>query len=110
MDDGWCSHRCRRCRPDRVALARFVGGDRCSDPYHTDGGRPPTSFSSRPPRYCAARRDEGEDRGDPRVACRRWDQVPRTPYETGGGTSDRKSTRLNSSHVAISYAVFCLKK
>src|SRR5690625_5613357 len=34
---------------------------------------------------------------------------------TGGGgpagpVRDRKSTRLNSSHVAISYAVFCLKK
>src|SRR5690625_6852799 len=26
------------------------------------------------------------------------------------GDIDRKSTRLNSSHVAISYAVFCLKK
>src|SRR5207253_9061280 len=26
------------------------------------------------------------------------------------GVGDRKSTRLNSSHVAISYAVFCLKK
>src|SRR5690625_6947240 len=26
------------------------------------------------------------------------------------GIKDRKSTRLNSSHVAISYAVFCLKK
>src|SRR5690625_6006460 len=26
------------------------------------------------------------------------------------GTLDRKSTRLNSSHVATSYAVFCLKK
>src|SRR5207253_9627447 len=26
------------------------------------------------------------------------------------GAIDRKSTRLNSSHVAISYAVFCLKK
>src|SRR5690625_6668056 len=26
------------------------------------------------------------------------------------GRQDRKSTRLNSSHVAISYAVFCLKK
>src|SRR5207253_9977611 len=26
------------------------------------------------------------------------------------GLLDRKSTRLNSSHVAISYAVFCLKK
>src|SRR5690625_6267866 len=27
-----------------------------------------------------------------------------------GWIQDRKSTRLNSSHVAISYAVFCLKK
>src|ERR1039457_4537066 len=26
------------------------------------------------------------------------------------GTLDRKSTRLNSSHLVISYAVFCLKK
>src|SRR5690625_6659417 len=33
-------------------------------------------------------------------------------WEGFGGHSfgDRKSTRLNSSHVAISYAVFCLKK
>src|SRR5690349_23956709 len=28
----------------------------------------------------------------------------------GDGAVDRKSTRLNSSHVEISYAVFCLKK
>src|SRR2546430_5644565 len=27
-----------------------------------------------------------------------------------GGSTDRKSTRLNSSHSQISYAVFCLKK
>src|SRR5256885_2639331 len=27
-----------------------------------------------------------------------------------GGSADRKSTRLNSSHLVISYAVFCLKK
>src|ERR1035441_9417450 len=27
----------------------------------------------------------------------------------GGDTGDRKSTRLNSSHLGISYAVFCLK-
>src|SRR5437899_8775073 len=27
-----------------------------------------------------------------------------------GGAEDRKSTRLNSSHLGISYAVFCLKK
>src|SRR2546426_6748759 len=31
---------------------------------------------------------------------------PQQPFETG----DRKSTRLNSSHLVISYAVFCLKK
>src|SRR3712207_7716261 len=29
---------------------------------------------------------------------------------TAGGARDRKSTRLNSSHANISYAVFCLKK
>src|SRR5438045_4875019 len=28
----------------------------------------------------------------------------------GPGFEDRKSTRLNSSHLGISYAVFCLKK
>src|SRR5256885_9045739 len=30
--------------------------------------------------------------------------------EQGTGGRDRKSTRLNSSHLVISYAVFCLKK
>src|SRR6266487_5314099 len=34
-----------------------------------------------------------------------------TVHCAGGGTGrDRKSTRLNSSHPSISYAVFCLKK
>src|SRR5438874_10218677 len=32
------------------------------------------------------------------------------PSVVAGGGGDRKSTRLNSSHVEISYAVFCLKK
>src|SRR5215203_6419866 len=31
-------------------------------------------------------------------------------HPPGGGRRDRKSTRLNSSHANISYAVFCLKK
>src|SRR5256885_7954854 len=38
------------------------------------------------------------------VPLRRSDQLPRV------GNRDRKSTRLNSSHLVISYAVFCLKK
>src|SRR4249919_2437371 len=40
--------------------------------------------------------------------------APATPRSCGAlrppYVSDRKSTRLNSSHVKISYAVFCLKK
>src|SRR2546426_8846713 len=32
------------------------------------------------------------------------------PWEQMGFSRDRKSTRLNSSHLVISYAVFCLKK
>src|SRR3712207_7738858 len=32
------------------------------------------------------------------------------PVPPGEGAQDRKSTRLNSSHANISYAVFCLKK
>src|SRR5690625_6767315 len=39
---------------------------------------------------------------------RQWDNMPNGPVTTLA--RDRKSTRLNSSHVAISYAVFCLKK
>src|SRR5437868_12318587 len=34
----------------------------------------------------------------------------RRPQEDGAPRRDRKSTRLNSSHVSISYAVFCLKE
>src|SRR5690606_39806082 len=59
---------------------------------------------------------------DPQVAVaahsgERVDAVHADPDPVGcpveavvGGAEDRKSTRLNSSHVKISYAVFCLKK
>src|SRR2546422_5331719 len=39
---------------------------------------------------------------------RLWDSANQPPYFHHG--RDRKSTRLNSSHGYISYAVFCLKK
>src|SRR5256885_5360413 len=47
--------------------------------------------------------------------CERWlaveDQVPTAPAPRRQPVQrDRKSTRLNSSHLVISYAVFCLKK
>src|SRR5437870_8065395 len=45
------------------------------------------------------------------LVARRYDkQQPAESQKLGVDFLDRKSTRLNSSHVAISYAVFCLKK
>src|SRR5690625_6345274 len=48
-------------------------------------------------------RRPGAPRAHPRLAAR-------ARRRAGRRLRDRKSTRLNSSHVAISYAVFCLKK
>src|SRR5436309_8124356 len=61
----------------------------------------------RPPRstlfpYTTLFRSAGVCRFPPRLIEHR--------LKAGGGQPDRKSTRLNSSHVKISYAVFCLKK
>src|SRR6266496_6316081 len=46
------------------------------------------------------------------LAVRRVRVIPEDAVEGGAiaAPEDRKSTRLNSSHVEISYAVFCLKK
>src|SRR5438445_7000050 len=49
------------------------------------------------PRSCCAARRPGKRR-------------PRSNHHRAGRSRDRKSTRLNSSHANISYAVFCLKK
>src|SRR5207302_11212691 len=71
-----------------------------------------------------SRRPSGRRRlSSPRGKVPSWRSrnYPRTPSAAGTGPSaappawartrgDRKSTRLNSSHVKISYAVFCLKK
>src|SRR5437773_9774130 len=37
-------------------------------------------------------------------------RLPRSSVTFGSRQADRKSTRLNSSHITTSYAVFCLKK
>src|SRR5690625_6806861 len=48
--------------------------------------------------------------GGQEVAVKGLEYYFETDTDTPGINEDRKSTRLNSSHVAISYAVFCLKK
>src|SRR5437899_5462031 len=54
------------------------------------------------------------DRGDHARRCPRRAIAERAQRGAGHGSrvrgGDRKSTRLNSSHLGISYAVFCLKK
>src|SRR3712207_7072148 len=54
-------------------------------------------------RHCREVERGGGGRGEQAV----WSESVALPQERGG---DRKSTRLNSSHANISYAVFCLKK
>src|SRR5690606_39898742 len=49
-------------------------------------------------------------RPDPRLVPTGATCRPMARYPSRVPARDRKSTRLNSSHVKISYAVFCLKK
>ena len=51
----------------------------------------------------AAATKNGQDKKRGRCRNKNW-------AKKSGGAEDRKSTRLNSSHNVISYAVFCLKK
>src|SRR5256885_7101215 len=60
--------------------------------------------------------DPGRDRHGARLAAAQPRDgpalrvLPRRRSHVGAVRQDRKSTRLNSSHLVISYAVFCLKK
>src|SRR5699024_12133388 len=53
---------------------------------------------------------EGFDGGGCRLGHGVLLEVGSRPRTGRAGRGDRKSTRLNSSHVSISYAAFCLKK
>src|SRR3712207_8527020 len=64
------------------------------------GGVGPGPGAAAEPRLHRAQRERGGSRGG----------RPGTEEGTAEAPGDRKSTRLNSSHANISYAVFCLKK
>src|SRR2546430_13367099 len=80
-------------RPPRSTLFPYTTLFRSLRPAAVGGGRPATAA---PGAREVRRVPAGRGGGDPAGRRRR------------GG--DRKSTRLNSSHSQISYAVFCLKK
>src|SRR5256885_10720782 len=68
----------------------------------------------RPPRstlfpYTTLFRSRGHRAGIRRASCRS-PPLPTRSRRSNRVGKDRKSTRLNSSHLVISYAVFCLKK
>src|SRR2546430_9660927 len=72
----------------------------------------------RPPRstlfpYTTLFRSASRDQEDGRVVVAGWDglrELLNAELQQRAYEGDRKSTRLNSSHSQISYAVFCLKK
>src|SRR3712207_7410044 len=87
-------------RPPRSTLLPYTtlfrseghrGDQRAADQQRLEKRRPKRRLHKSPP---------------PAIACT---TSPR-PYYTKTRLQDRKSTRLNSSHANISYAVFCLKK
>src|SRR2546426_2023184 len=80
-------------RPPRSTLFPYTTLFRSQRP-----GRAPRGRLARAARAGDSASDAGGDAGAPRA--------PAAPC----GRSDRKSTRLNSSHLLISYAVFFLKK
>src|SRR5438034_1836652 len=72
--------------------------DWSSDVCSSDLGPPPQTINS--------------NLGDMNVSIvsYRWKPLADLPSNHDSLAQDRKSTRLNSSHTVISYAVFCLKK
>src|SRR5690349_23357724 len=88
-------------------------------PYTTLFRSPARGFAANDPRAeaiaGASRAEAARGRVPPPAsraaaeAARRGGRAPAAHLSRAAGR-DRKSTRLNSSHVEISYAVFCLKK
>src|SRR5699024_11234618 len=108
-----------RVRVDGVVVQeQGVRVDPAAQVIHVDGRRLQLDESTltlvlNKPRGVVSAMSDPEGRRDLREFTaghpQRLYHVGRLDYETEG-LLDRKSTRLNSSHVSISYAVFCLKK
>src|SRR2546430_11199698 len=89
-------------RPPRSTLFPYTTLFRSGQARHL-----PHGFLAAGDRALLSAASGGGDLSRPADASRRW-SVPMD--HDWPGSLDRKSTRLNSSHSQISYAVFCLKK
>src|SRR5256886_11006255 len=90
-------------RPPRSTLFPYTTLFRSRRRGGARGGRGPGGGAG-----CAARRGRPGGGGPCRARPGGAQPLLHADHRAGGG--DRKSTRLNSSHSQISYAVFCLKK
>src|ERR1035441_5402531 len=88
-----------------VSRLMWAGSKDCRKNNFTLADRQMWRTHSCVPRRHSCRRLTG---GAPRQQLRSYYCV--NPKDSFGSPADRKSTRLNSSHLGISYAVFCLKK
>src|SRR3712207_7741352 len=93
-------------RPPRSTLFPYTTLFRSFTMYQQRRARPSPHPMLKPPGVEGERRDP--QWWTARVLPRRC--LPQLPGGDDEVDADRKSTRLNSSHANISYAVFCLKK
>src|SRR5438045_5735840 len=100
-------------------LRRFISCINVAEirtPLHPNGWpmamEPPLTFtfSRSSPRSCIQAIDCEAKASFSSTRSRSLTVIPARIHDLGLDLEDRKSTRLNSSHLGISYAVFCLKK
>src|SRR5437773_6044597 len=100
------------CTADLVRLWDALGAERSHIVGYSMGGRLALHVAARRPDRVLSLLTVGAHAGlevDAREGRRRGDEGLAERIEKDG-LEDRKSTRLNSSHITISYAVCCLKK
>src|SRR2546430_13331578 len=114
--------RCRHQSTARVIASYDSSGSLPSTSSTSKFGKLPTSFETEPPAVCTSmgteiayllssmRKRTGSLRLLALLSASHHSPSLVVPSISGSLSSDRKSTRLNSSHSQISYAVFCLKK
>src|ERR1035441_8131612 len=97
-----------------IGCGRICGGRRRRSKRERAGGEQAvrSDCAASAAELAGATVSQGNEQDSQDRSCPGWrrTKTPAVENEVSVTTTDRKSTRLNSSHLGISYAVFCLKK